>query len=38
MRSLFNLVTLGCTLAAVSAQYVWPEQSPAYGDSFRVSG
>ena len=38
MRSLFALVTLGCTLAGASAQYVWPEKAPAYGESFRVAG
>jgi SOUL heme-binding protein len=38
MRSAFNLIVIGCTLALANAQYKWPEQSPAVGTSFRVQG
>ena len=38
MRTIFNLVTIGCTLALASAQYQWPDVAPAKGDSFRVFG
>ncbi len=38
MRTIFNLVTIGCTLALASAQYQWPQVAPAKGESFRVFG